>query len=139
MYQIKDLAEQTGITSSTIRYYEDIGVLPYPKRADNGYRLYDDADLERVRFVTRARRLGFSLDEISEIIGLRERGETPCTFVVDRISVKLNEIDQQITDLIQLQDDLQQLQAQSAQIPQEAIQGKSCVCHLIEQELPTSG
>ena len=64
--RIRELAQRADVTTPTIRYYEKIGVLPHPPRADNGYRVYREADLERLRFVTRSRSLDFGLDEIRE-------------------------------------------------------------------------
>lgn len=63
-------ARATGVPAKTIRYYESIGLLPPPKRAENGYRLYGGSEIETLRFVRRARDLGFSLDEISQLLAL---------------------------------------------------------------------
>lgn len=71
--EIRGLVERTGIPAKTIRYYESIGVLPPPERKSNGYRLYSEDDVERVRFVVGARSLGFSLDDIAEILARRDR------------------------------------------------------------------
>lgn len=73
-FRIKKLARQTGGNKPTIRYYEEIGVLPPANRANNGYRAYSEQDLERMWFVSRARSLDFSLEEIGEILSFRERG-----------------------------------------------------------------
>ncbi len=75
--EIRDLVMRTGVPAKTIRYYESIGVLPPPERKSNGYRLYREADVERVRFVAGARSLGFALDDITEILALRDRREAP--------------------------------------------------------------
>ena len=83
--QIKELSRLTGLQDKTIRYYEEIGVLPPPKRLPNGYRNYDESDLERVKFVMGMRRLDFSLDDISEILAMRDRREAPCRTVLDLI------------------------------------------------------
>ena len=63
-------ARATGVPAKTIRYYESIGLLPPPKRAENGYRLYGGTEIEMLRFVRRARDLGFSLEEIAELLAL---------------------------------------------------------------------
>jgi hypothetical protein len=62
---IKELAKQTGIATKTIRYYEAIGLIPLPQRAENNYREYSSLDAERLRFVVSARSLGFSLSDIA--------------------------------------------------------------------------
>lgn len=134
MFRIKDLAKQTGVNTPTIRYYEEAGVLPTPNRADNGYRVYDEQDLERLRFVTRARSLDFSLEEIGEILSFREQGEAPCAYVIDQIAAKITEVDHKIAELNRLKEELQQLQQQAEQLPLAEIEAKSCVCHLIENQ-----
>ena len=63
-------ARATGVPTKTIRYYESIGLLAPPKRAENGYRLYGGTEVETLRFVRRARDLGFSLEEISKFLAL---------------------------------------------------------------------
>jgi len=139
MFGIKDLARQAGVTAPTIRYYEAIGVLPPPSRADNGYRVYDEQDLERLRFVTRARSLDFTLEEISEILSFRERGEAPCAYVIGQITARIAEVDYKIAELTRLQEELQQLQQQAEQLPLAEIEARSCVCHLIENQRYISG
>ncbi|MAS35400.1 MAG: heavy metal-responsive transcriptional regulator [Anaerolineaceae bacterium] len=134
MFRIKELARQTGVNTPTIRYYEEIGVLPAPSRADNGYRVYSEQDLERLRFVTRARSLDFTLEEIGEILSFRERGEAPCAYVIGQIAAKIEEVDHKITELNRLKEELQQFQQQAEQLPFAEIEAKSCVCHLIENQ-----
>ncbi|MBI3960136.1 MAG: heavy metal-responsive transcriptional regulator [Chloroflexi bacterium] len=135
--RICDLAEQTGVSPPTIRYYEKIGILPPAQRADNGYRAYRADDMDRVHFVVRARSLDFSLDEIREILAFRERGETPCAYVLGQIDGKLAEIDRRMAALAQMKAELRQLQAAAEEIPLAAVEAKNCVCHLIESHYST--
>jgi DNA-binding transcriptional MerR regulator len=74
-YQIAEVAERSGFTPATLRYYEDIGLMPPAERSAAGYRLYDDAAVERLRFIARAKRLGCSLDEIAELAHAWDGGE----------------------------------------------------------------
>lgn len=131
MLSIGDLSEQTNVSRQAIRYYEQIGVLPDPERASNGYRVYDQADVERLVFVRRARSLEFSLDDIEEILSFRERGEVPCRYVAALIPEKLGEIDVRIAELRQLQLELQRLAEKARDLDRESIVDKGCVCHLI--------
>ena len=71
--QIQELSQITGVPGKTIRFYESTGLLPPPKRRANGYRDYGEADIDRVKLVAGARRLDFSLDDIKEILALRDR------------------------------------------------------------------
>lgn len=130
---IRDLAQATGIPPKTIRYYESIGVLPSPARAANGYRRYIPADVARMRFVASARSLDFSLDDIREILAFRERREAPCRYVLDLLERKTAEIEQRIADLQALKRDLVHLRQQAEGLSVDDVDGKACVCHLIER------
>ncbi|GAB4535056.1 MAG: hypothetical protein Fur0018_25190 [Anaerolineales bacterium] len=136
--QIKELAERSGVSVKTIRYYEEIGVLPPPKRAPNGYRLYNETDVERLRLVAGARRLDLSLDEIKEIIALRERGEAPCRVLLDRLQQKADEIATRIRELQRLEGELRQLHALGLTFPTDDVEGKHCVCHLVSSAKDTA-
>lgn len=137
---IGELAQKVGVTPSMVRYYEEIGLLPAAARADNGYRVYGQEDVERLKFIQRAKALDFNLDEIQEILELREQGEAPCAYVVNQIGVKIGEVERKMAALTQLKSELVQLQSEAARLPATDIQTKSCVCHLIEnQRLITLG
>ncbi len=70
MMKIGELATRSGVRAKTIRYYESIGVLPEPARAANGYRYYDERSVNELRFVHRARDLGFPMDEVRTLLAL---------------------------------------------------------------------
>ena len=131
MFRIGELSALAGVSARTIRYYEKIGLLPPARRADNGYRLYDEADMERLRFIRRARALDFALDDIKEILAFRERGEPPCRYVMDVMSARIEEITARIRDLERLRDELTTLVEAGRRLPED-LQMNSCVCHLIE-------
>nr|WP_290668437.1 MerR family transcriptional regulator [Ardenticatena sp.] len=131
---IRELAKRTGVSPKTIRYYEEIGVLPAPKRAPNGYRIYDEHDVERLRLVVGARRLNLSLDEIKEIIALRERGEAPCRVLLDRLKEKADEIADRIRELQHLERELRTLYDLGQTFPTDDIEGKQCICHLVSEK-----
>ncbi|MCL4302081.1 MAG: heavy metal-responsive transcriptional regulator [Anaerolineae bacterium] len=131
---ISELARQVGMAPSMIRYYEEIGLLPPAARNESGYRIYNETDVERLRFIQRAKALDFSLEEIGEILGLREHGDAPCAYVLNQIEAKIEEIDRKIAALVRLKAELAQLQGEAARLPLTEIEAKSCVCHLIENQ-----
>ncbi|HLA99322.1 MAG TPA: MerR family transcriptional regulator [Anaerolineales bacterium] len=132
--QIKELSARTGLQDKTIRFYEDIGVLPPPKRMPNGYRKYDEIDVERVKFVAGLRRLDFSLDDVNEILAMRDRREAPCRVVLDLMSAKADEISRRIADLSRLEEDLRRLYTLGLTFPIDDVDGKNCVCHLVSEK-----
>lgn len=131
--QIKELAQKSGVSAKTIRYYEEIGVLPPPRRAPNGYRQYDESDVARLRLVVGARRLDLSLEEIKEIIAMRDRGEAPCLVLLERLQTKADEIAARIRELQRLEDELRTLHALGLTFPTNDVEGKQCVCHLVSE------
>lgn len=133
--QIKTMAERSSLPESTIRYYESIGLLPEPKRLPNDYRIYDESDLERLKFVAGARYLDLSLDDIAEILALRDRSEAPCRVVLDLLREKADEVRQRIAELQRLEAELRQLHILGQTFPTDDIDGKACVCHLISEQV----
>lgn len=106
---VSALAERVGTSSSALRYYERIGLLPEPTRSGGGYRLYDDADEARVRFIKRAQRFGLRLDEISELLAIRERGLCPCGHTHDLLKARLAAMEQEMAELARLRSDIQRM------------------------------
>lgn len=94
-----ELAERAGVGTQTVRYYERRGLLREPPRTDAGYRQYDDSDVDRLRFIRTAQRLGFKLEEIDELLGLRVETDGSCDEVEARARAVLDRIDGQISDL----------------------------------------
>jgi DNA-binding transcriptional MerR regulator len=97
--KIGELAGQTGVSTKTIRYYEDIGVLPEPERAANGYRDYDEVAVSRLHFVRDTQATGLTLTEISSILELRDRGRSTCHHVVELQERHLDDLDRHISSL----------------------------------------
>ena len=128
---IHELAKHTGVPAKTIRYYESIRLLPPAPRGANNYRRYTSADEERVRFIASARVLGFSLDEVGEILEARDNGIAPCQRVLDAIGERLIEIDRRITGLLTLRDALKQLHVEGAVLPLDDVRGERCICYLL--------
>ncbi|MBA4793694.1 MAG: helix-turn-helix domain-containing protein [Phenylobacterium sp.] len=103
---IGDLARRTGAKVETVRYYEKAGLLPAPARTAGNYRAYEPAHLARLSFVLRARRLGFSLDQVRELLGLADDRERPCDAVDAIARAHLVEVEQKIAELTRLRDEL---------------------------------
>lgn len=131
--KIRELAQRTGVNPKTIRYYEAIGLLPPPARAENNYREYTEEDVERLRLVIGARRLDLSLAEIGEILALRDRGVAPCRVLLERLAKKADDVAHRIAELQRLEHDLRALYALGLTFPTDDIDGKHCICHLVSE------
>ncbi len=109
-YKIKDIADRSGFTPATLRYYEEIGLLPTAERTEGGYRLYDDRSLERLAFIARAKQLGCTLEEVADLTTAWDGGT--CGPVQDRlrnlVADKLATAQQQIVELMILTSELRQ-------------------------------
>lgn len=106
---IGKVAERAGVNPKTIRYYEEIGLLPKPQRGQNRYRLYSKEAVELLQFIKKAQALGFTLSEIREIIALRQMGHEPCVHVRDLLERKIADLDQRLNDLIALRKKMKRL------------------------------
>lgn len=93
------IATQAGVPIKTIRYYEDVGLLPKPARTAVGYRLYDQEIVDRLQFIKKAQSLGLRLPDIREILDLADRGRCPCGHVQSVLKKRLVELRQKIADL----------------------------------------
>jgi len=108
-YKIKEVSERTGFSAATLRYYEEIGLLPRSSRTTAGYRIFDDATVARLAFIARAKQLGCSLGEIADLTTAWEGGR--CGPIQDRLRTvvadKLESAQRQIVELMTLSADLQ--------------------------------
>lgn len=111
--RIGQLADQVGVNPKTIRYYEQIGLLPEPVRTVSGYRDYGPDDVDRLAFVRRATELDLHLSEIREILALREQGARPCGYVLEVAQWRLTELDERIAAMQQARDELRHLLARA--------------------------
>ncbi len=129
--QIGELSNQVGVDRPTIRFYESVGVLPEPERTISGYRTYTPADVERLRFVALARSLDLPLDDIREIMGLKDRGEPPCGYVRQVIDKQADAIEERINELKRLAIELRRLRKLARSLPDTST-ADPCVCHILE-------
>lgn len=107
---IGQAADRSGLPSKTIRYYEEIGLVS-PMRRTNGYRDYSDEDLHRLRFLQRARRLGFSIEDCRALLSLYDDRSRASADVKALASARIAEIDARIDELATLRASLSQLVA----------------------------
>ena len=105
--RIGELAKTAGVSTDTLRHYERKGVLGQPRRSTNGYREYSEGAADRVRLVRRALAVGFTLDELSSVLKVRDRGGVPCQRVRELAAEKLSGIESQLSELSTLRDELQ--------------------------------
>ncbi len=110
---IGELGRRVGVEPPTIRYYESVGVLPEPRRTEAGYRSYGSGDVERLRFVATARSLDLGLDDIREILALRDQGVAPCGYVRELL-------DRQAAVIAERQAELERLAAELDLLRQRA-------------------
>ena len=96
---IGEVAVAAGMSRKAIRLYEAHGILPPPARTSAGYRVYGKEVVNLLRFVARARRLGFAVDEIREIVAIRREGRAPCDHVRDLAERRLEAIAQALREL----------------------------------------
>jgi MerR family copper efflux transcriptional regulator len=108
---IGKLAEATGVSAKTIRYYEEVGVLPRPGRTATGYRQYTQQGVDRLRFVRRARALGLPLKELKTLTAGLDDGPAGAVRprLLELVRAQLSAVEQQITELQVLRGDLEQL------------------------------
>ena len=100
MFLIGQLAKECQVSSDTLRFYEKNGLLVPSGRSDSGYRLYDEHDRQRVRFILRAKAIGLSLEEIRELLDIRlEASQHSCAEVKAITQAKLNAVDEKIAEL----------------------------------------
>jgi DNA-binding transcriptional MerR regulator len=133
--RIGALAAELEINAKTIRYYEEIGLLPTPERAENGYRLYGEADRQRLHFIAQAKTVGLTLEEIGQILALRHNGAQPCEHVLGLLDHKLEAVEEQLRTLSDFRAELLTLREEARQTQHT----DACVCGIIEQHSARHG
>jgi DNA-binding transcriptional MerR regulator len=131
--KVGELAARVGVGVQTLHYYERLGLLPKPERSAANYRLYPSDALRRIQFIKKAQSLGFTLEEIKEVLGLRERGRAPCRCVADVGKKHLRELDARIAAL---QEFRRELAAIVPKWEKETSRQRKCAgefCDLIER------
>jgi MerR family transcriptional regulator, copper efflux regulator len=127
--KIGELARRLGLNVRTLRYYERIGLVPSPTRSESGYRLYSQEDEQLLRFVLRAKRMGFSLVVIRRIVELGREGSA-CGYAREALSERLADLEVRIADLQRLRS---QLSAVASDWQERGSSARGRLCGLIEQ------
>ncbi|REC94019.1 MerR family transcriptional regulator [Kushneria indalinina] len=129
--KIGELARHGDVTHEAIRHYVHQGLIHAGRDPNNGYQYFDEEALRRVRFIQRARTLGFSLREVGEIFAHTDHGDSPCPMVRDLLSARLPQIRAQIRELEQLADRMEHALQAWSDMPDGAPDGHT-LCQLIE-------
>lgn len=135
---IGELAEQTGLTTKTIRFYEGLGIVAPQSRHANGYREYSSGAVERLRFVKSAQAAGLTLAEVGEILDIKAEGRSSCSHTRGLLHRHLAELDEQLARLAAARAELASLAARA-----EALDPAECTdpdkCQVIALDLPVEG
>ncbi len=107
--KIGELAKRAEVRIDTVRYYERQGLLPTPQRRPSGYRLYSSDDVARLRFVRRAKALGFTLNEVTELLALSDHREVDMAVMKAAAVRKLADVDSRLDDITRIRDGLRAL------------------------------
>lgn len=138
---ISQVAERTGFPASTLRYYEDIGLLPEPGRNASGYRVYDHEHLEALQFIDRGKRLGLELDDIADVLSLWRTGDCGTTRdeVEELLRGKLAQVHRELVELEAFQQQLSDAYQRVTSLPVPDVCGPDCGCPPCIDELEMSG
>ncbi|GGL58598.1 MerR family transcriptional regulator [Wenxinia marina] len=109
MLTIGTLAKKTGTKVQTIRYYEQVGLMPEPGRTEGGQRRYGDTELDRLAFIRHARQLGFGLDAIRELLDLSDHPDRPCEEADAIARRQLRQVEQRMARLEALKTELERM------------------------------
>ena len=129
--KIGEVAARAALTAKTIRYYEQVGVLPPPERTESGYREYGGDVLERLEFIRAAQAVGLTLAEIRGIIEVRDAGTLPCAHVTELLQRKIHHVDDQMAALRKMRRDLSALVGRSGSLDPQECSNDQSVCRVI--------
>jgi MerR family transcriptional regulator, copper efflux regulator len=112
--RIGEIAGRAGVPAKTIRFWEDQGLLPAPARTAAGYRDYGPAILERLAFIRHAQAAGLTLEQIRQVLDIRDGGQPPCVHVTGLIARRLGEVEARLAELSRARDQLIMLAGRAA-------------------------
>tara|TARA_R110000772_G_scaffold171136_2_gene283146 strand:- start:504 stop:902 length:399 start_codon:yes stop_codon:yes gene_type:complete len=130
--RVNQVAENLQISVGTVRYYTRIGFIKPGKNSSNGYKTYSQADVQRLRFIITARQLGFTVEDIGEILGEAAKGKTACPLVRKLIEHRLAEIEMRFAETQILLKRMKAALRDWEGKPDKSPTGHM-ICHLIEE------
>ncbi|MBB1351802.1 MULTISPECIES: MerR family transcriptional regulator [unclassified Pseudoalteromonas] len=128
--KVAELAKSLGTTADTVRYYSRLGLLK-PAKSVNGYKLYSNKEVSRLKFILSARNLGFSVADIKQILNESEDGKSACPLVRSLIKERLEETEKQFQAMLALRGKMSSALSQWEEMEDKAPTA-NMVCHLIE-------
>lgn len=130
--KIGEIADLTRVSTKTIRYYEEIGLLPEPERESNGYRYYGAETVRQLQFVHYAQTAGLTLGEIRQVLEIRSQGRAPCVHVRELLNRHLEQVNLQIAELKTARRELKEL-AIRAESTDPADCSEDVICSILIQ------
>jgi MerR family transcriptional regulator, Zn(II)-responsive regulator of zntA len=130
-YQVKDIADAANVSTDAVRFYTKKGLLKPTRNKENNYKLYSHADLIRLRFINKAKILGYTLNEIKQIIQASEKKKTPCPLVRNIIEKRIKDNKKKFEEAMTLQKRMEKALRQWEEMD-DAIPIGHSICHLIE-------
>ncbi len=140
-FLIGELSHRLGLSNPTIRYYEQLGLITSVQRTNSGYRLYSEKEEERLKFIQKAKQFGLSLEEIKQLITVREKGTPPCRELKQMIKSHIDQVDQHLQEMWDFREELnakyQQMERlltdEEGEVSEEICDGK--ICGIIEKDI----
>lgn len=104
--RIGEIASKSGLATSAIRFYEEKGLIAEPDRTESGYRDYAPGVIDRLEFIRAGQSVGLTLNELGQVLQIRDSGDSPCAHVTELLDTRISEVEQRIRDLRKLRSDL---------------------------------
>jgi len=128
---VNDVAKSFGVTADTVRFYIRKGLVNPVQNQENGYHNFSKADMDRLKFIITAKRLGFTLADIGKILSISDKGDEPCSTVIQLIETRLEEIEKKYLEISRLRKKMRTA-VESWKLAPDPGPNETCICHLIE-------
>jgi len=131
MITVSEVSKSANVTADTVRHYVRIGLLSPSRSPINGYKIFSQEDITRVKFICQAKGLGFTLKDINKILNHSGKGESPCPIVRKIIQQRIEENKVKLAELVGLQNRMERALTKWEEMPDGEPDGHA-ICHLIE-------